>query len=395
MIVGTTDITPQGLSIGRLLPALVATAWLGALALALTRLPVLTIARNRLALGDSLTGFAALGGTAVLVLGMSALAIGLLVSRRRTASVIALFLLLPAILAFLHGLGTGAARSLAELPSAARAGLGSGSWLGLTLLAGALGLAVRRSRQPGLGLATGLGLILALVGLGWAGALDALSLAVEYAARRATVNAAIGEHIALAGAALVLAGLLAVGLALFRRGQGLVALILGGLQVVPAVALLGAMVAVMSGLLRAVPALRELGLSALGPVPAIVAIAAYLALPLWRGLSLALRAPDDDTLQAAEALGLSPGQVLVRVRLPIGAPILVGAVRVAAVQGLGLATLGALVGAGGLGRIVFDGMAQFAPDLILLGAIPVVVLSLLTERGLSRLEAAARRRWHA
>ncbi|WP_082501328.1 ABC transporter permease subunit [Methylobacterium sp. Leaf88] len=393
MTAGTSESALRTVGIGRVLALLVGTAWLGALALALTWLPVLTIARNRLALGDPRTGSEALGATGALVLAMSALAIALVVSRKRAAAALATLLLLLAILAFGQGLGAGAARSLAGLPPAARASLGSGSWLGLFLLAGALGLAVRRSRGPGFGLAIGLGLGLAFVVLGWSGAFDALSLAVEYAARRETVNAALAEHLALAGAALILAGLLAVGLSLLP--QGLVALVLGGIQVVPAVALLGGMVAVMSGLLRAVPILRDLGLSALGPVPAIVAIAAYLALSLWRGLTLALRAPDDDTLQAAEALGLSRGQVLARVRLPIGAPILVGAVRVAAVQGLGLATLGALVGAGGLGRIVFDGMAQFAPDLILLGAIPVVVLSLLTERGLSRVEAAARRRWHA
>ena len=387
--------TLRSVVIGRGLPWLLGTAWFGALAFALTWLPVLAIAGNRLALGDPLRGPVVLGGTWTVVLGLSALAVLVLIRHRGSGAVIAIVLLVLAILTFGIGLGGGAARALAGLPPAGRASLGAGSWLGLFLLAGALGFAVRRSRSPGLGLATGLGLGLAFVGLWGAGTFDALSLAVEYAARRATVNAAIGEHLALAGAALVLSGFLAIGLLLLQRGQGVVALVLGGLQVVPAVALLGAMVALMSGLLRLVPALRELGLSALGPVPAIVAIAAYLALPLWRGLTLALRSPDDDTLQAAEALGLSRGQVLARVRLPIGAPILVGAVRVAAVQGLGLATLGALVGAGGLGRIVFDGMAQFAPDLILLGAIPVVGLSLLAERGLSRLEAAARRRWHA
>lgn len=79
--------------------------------------------------------------------------------------------------------------------------------------------------------------------------------------------------------------------------------------------------------------------------------------------------------------------------MPLGAPILIGALRVAAVQSLGLATLGALIGAGGLGRIVFDGMAQFAPDLILLGALPIVALSLATERALGLAEDAARRRW--
>ena len=187
----------------------------------------------------------------------------------------------------------------------------------------------------------------------------------------------------------------AVLLSLWRRGQGLVSIVLSGIQVVPAVALLGGLVAMTGGLLRAVPALRDLGLSALGAVPAIIAIAAYLLLPLWRGLALGLRSPDAATLEAAAALGLTPAQALFGVRLPLGAPVLVAALRVAAVQAIGLATLGALVGAGGLGRIVFDGMAQFAPDLILLGAIPVIALSLGAEIGLSRIEAAARRRWHA
>ncbi|MGU3362985.1 ABC transporter permease subunit [Methylobacterium sp. M6A4_1b] len=392
----TADPRQGGTGRAGIRPLLAATAWFGALAIALTRLPLLSVAENRLALGHPVTGLAALGTTGFVVLALGAGAIGLAAtSRGRGGAAAAVLLLVLATLLLGQGLGRGAALSLAGLPPAARTSLGPGCWLALALLGGALGLAVRRARIPGLGLATGVLLSLALATVGRMGAFDALSLAVEYAARRGTVNAAIAEHLALAGAALLLACLLAVGLSLTRRGQGLVALVLGGLQVVPAVALLGAMVAAMAGLLRAVPALRDLGLSALGPVPAVVAIAAYLALPLWRGLALALRAPDADTLQAAEAVGLSRGQILARIRLPIGAPILVGAVRVAAVQGLGLATLGALVGGGGLGRIVFDGMAQFAPDLILLGAIPVVVLSLLAERGLSRLEAAARRRWHA
>lgn len=94
------------------------------------------------------------------------------------------------------------------------------------------------------------------------------------------------------------------------------------------------------------------------------------------------------------AMGLTRRQSLLRIRLPLGTPILIGALRVASVQGIGLATLGALVGAGGLGGIVFEGMAQFAPDLILLGAVPVIGLSLLVERGLSLLEDRARQRWH-
>jgi hypothetical protein len=86
-------------------------------------------------------------------------------------------------------------------------------------------------------------------------------------------------------------------------------------------------------------------------------------------------------------IGRAPSRILTTLRLPLGAPALIGGLRVATVQALGLATLGALVGAGGLGTLVFDGMAQFAPDLILLGALPIIALSLAAEGALGRLEA--------
>ncbi|WP_247634490.1 ABC transporter permease subunit [Methylobacterium sp. 37f] len=388
--------TPPSIGFRWLLPILATALGFGALVLALTEMPFLNLAGNRLAQGRPLFAGLVLGGLLPVILALSGLALGLLMgSRRRASAGAAIVLLAGAVLALAYGLGDGAARSLGGLPPAARASLGPGSWFAAALLMTGVGLAVRRADRPGLGWLITLGGILGFGLLANSGAVDALSLAVEYAARREAVNAAIGEHLILSGAALGLAGIAAVLLSLPRRGQGVVAMVLTGVQVIPAVALLGALVAVTAGLLRALPVLRDLGLSALGPAPAIVAIAAYLALPLWRGLALALRSPDHASLEAAEAMGLSPRQILIRLRLQLGAPILVGALRVAAVQSLGLATLGALVGAGGLGRIVFDGMAQFAPDLILLGAIPVVALSLGTERGLSAVEAAARRRWHA
>ena len=85
-----------------------------------------------------------------------------------------------------------------------------------------------------------------------------------------------------------------------------------------------------------------------------------------------------------------------RVRLPIGAPHPAsGPCGSPPSRASGSPPSARWSGPAASARIVFDGMAQFAPDLILLGAIPVVVLSLLAERGLSRVEAAARRRWHA
>ncbi|HEV7440202.1 MAG TPA: ABC transporter permease subunit [Methylobacterium sp.] len=379
----------RGSDSGRAAAILAAIAFLASL----YGLPLLRLAANRLVVGDPVFAGESFGMEIHAAAGLTVAATLIFGGRRADlggAGAVTLLLTAFALLAL--GLGSTATDLISGEPPAARASLASGAWFAFAFLAVALAIAVGRAGLPCLG-AVGLGGVLVfLIVAGRSGAFDGLSLAVELRARRDTLLAATLQHGLLSGGALVLGALGAGLLALWRRAQGFVAMVVGGIQVVPAVALLGALVALASGLLHALPALRAAGLSALGPFPALVGIAAYLLLPLWRGLTLALRAPDAATLDAATALGLTPAQILARVRLPIGAPILIGALRVAAVQSIGLATLGALVGAGGLGQIVFEGMAQFAPDLILLGAIPVIALSLAVESGLSRAEGAARRR---
>ena len=364
----------------------------GCLAAALWGLPVLALSANRLVPGDPVYAADASGPAILAALGLACFA-GLILwaGRGRPAAAAAALLLAAAAAAFLAGLGATAADLLAGRPTAARAGLASGAWIGLFAIATALALSLRRAGAGRPGLLV-FGTLAALVlAAGSAGLLDHLSLAVEFRARRAGLIEALAEHLLLAGGALALAAATVLLLAPWRSLRGSVDLVASGLQVVPAVALLAALTALVSAVLKAMPGLREAGLSALGPVPALVAVAAYLLLPLWRGLAAARRAPGPAVLDAATALGLSARETLVQVRLPIGAPALIGGVRVAAVQAVGLSTLGALVGAGGLGRIVFDGMAQFAPDLILLGALPVIGLSLLAEGLLGGLEDGLRR----
>lgn len=360
----------------------------------LALMPLMHLAPNRLVTGAAIDAPSVLGPMLWPVGVLAAVGLGLLAgSRGRLAAAVAALACLGAFALLLAGLGHGAAAWIAGQPPAARARLAAGVWIGASLLAAAVPLAARRVDPAAGGPLGALALAASVLGLWHAGRLDALSVVMEFRARRDELAAALLDHLTLAVGALALAALVTGTLALWRRGRGLVDLTVSGLQVVPAVALLGGLVAAASTLLSAAPALRNYGLSALGTAPALVGIAAYLLLPLWRGLQGALRAPDAASLDAARALGLTPRQILTGLRLPLGASVLLAGVRVAAVQALGLATLGALVGAGGLGTLVFDGMAQFAPDLILLGALPVMALSLAAERALSGLEAAARRRW--
>jgi osmoprotectant transport system permease protein len=78
-------------------------------------------------------------------------------------------------------------------------------------------------------------------------------------------------------------------------------------------------------------------------------------------------------------MGMGEGRITRDVRLPLALPVFAGGLRVAVVQAIGLVTLGGLVGAGGLGALVFEGLAQFATDLMLLGALPIVLLALAAD----------------
>lgn len=292
-----------------------------------------------------------------------------------------------ALLVLLAALGAAAAGLLHGAAPAARATLGATAWVALGAMAG---LVVWPGPRRALAAAL---LVLGVVALAWGGALEGLSLAVEFRARREAVAAALATHLWLSlgalGLALALASLLALAGLTSARLAGFLDALLGGVQVVPAIALFGLLVPVLAALLGAFPRLRAAGFGAIGATPALIGIALYLSLPLLRALRTGLTATDPAVLQAATALGMGRGRILAWVRLPLGLPHFLGGLRVAAVQAVGLVTLGGLVGAGGLGALVFEGMAQFATDLILLGALPVVALALAVDAGLGAMERRA------
>jgi osmoprotectant transport system permease protein len=357
-----------------------------ALAALLLPLPWLAVAPNRLLPGAPVSALAALGWPAALaaILLLAALP-------RRAPPAAAAFSALAAALLLLGMTGLEAGRALEGLAPAARAGLGFAFW---AALAGALVLCAARAAalpMPARALLAGGGAA-AVVALLATGLLEPLSLIVEYRARAEAVHAALLRHLALAGAALALALLVAVpsAWAAFRapRLAAPIGAAFSAVQVMPGLALFALLIPLLAALLAALPALRGIGLSAIGPAPAVIATAAYLTLPLWRSLAGGLAAADPAAVAAARAMGMGETRITREVRLPLALPVFAAGLRVAAVQAIGLVTLGGLVGAGGLGALVFEGLAQFATDLMLLGALPVVALALLAD-GLAR--AAERR----
>jgi osmoprotectant transport system permease protein len=134
--------------------------------------------------------------------------------------------------------------------------------------------------------------------------------------------------------------------------------------------------------------LREFGVGGLGWAPVVIALTLYALLAIARNTIVGLSSVPAETVEAACGMGMTRRQVLTRVQLPIARPIIFGGVRVASQQTVGNATLGAFVAAGGLGPLIFLGIAQQANDLVLLGSIALVALALLvdgTMRGVQRL----------
>jgi osmoprotectant transport system permease protein len=226
-----------------------------------------------------------------------------------------------------------------------------------------------------------LGLFAALIA---AGTFDALSLTREFQSHRDLFFAALVRHVALVSAALALSILVCAPLTLVvRRTRGRTAIyaVLGLLQTVPSIALFGLLIAPLTFLAEHVPALKALGVSGLGATPALVALVLYSAFPLVRMSDAAFSAVPPDVADAARGLGFPQRERFFAVDLPLALPVLLSGLRVVTLQAIGLATVAALIGGGGLGTFIFEGIGEYALDLVLVGALPVIALALITDFG--------------
>lgn len=187
------------------------------------------------------------------------------------------------------------------------------------------------------------------------------------------------EHLLLVVAATAAAAALGVPLGLFvarrRRLQQAVMTLVGALQTVPSLALFG--------LLLPLPLVGGVGVRT-----ALVAMVVYALLPILRNTVVGVSGVDPSVREAATAMGMTPRQVLLQVELPLAAGVIVAGIRLAAVIGVGVATIGAAVGAGGLGTLIFRGLRMNDDRLLLTGAAPAAAMALLIDAWLAGLTRA-------
>ena len=354
-------------------------------------LPWLTLRPNRLAAGESIGILEALGPVAAVfaVLWLLCLTLARGSSREWRLGLLGLLgsLLLPATLT---AAGLAASRLLTVAPSTARASLGPGVWLGL-LASYVVVHATRtrlRHRRALRAIVTWSGPLLVLLA-GLLGAFGDLSLAREFAGNEARFLNEAARHVALAATSVCIGALVAIPLGVLayrnRRIERPVFAITSAFETIPSLALFGLLMAPLSALSHAYPALRELGIRGVGAAPALIALVIYSLLPIVHNTYAGLRQVNPAAIEAARGMGMSRRQVAWRVEFPLAAPLIGQGVRTASVQAVGNTTGAALIGAGGLGHFIFQGLGQAAPDLILLGAVPVIGLAVAVDLGLGGL----------
>jgi osmoprotectant transport system permease protein len=211
------------------------------------------------------------------------------------------------------------------------------------------------------------------------GAWDQLSILKEYATRADSFWREARQHLLLALGSLAAACLVGLPLGVLghrsRRLRAPVLQVLSIVQTIPSIALFGILMVPLGFVATHVPLAAALGVRGIGAAPAFLALFLYSLLPVVANTVIGLSQVPTDVVEAARGMGLSGRQRLFQIEVPLALPLILAGIRIVLVQNLGLATVAALIGGGGFGTFVFQGIGQSAIDLVLLGAIPTVALS--------------------
>ena len=172
------------------------------------------------------------------------------------------------------------------------------------------------------------------------------------------------------GLGIVVAVPLSIILMKFPRVAKVVIAIASMLQTIPALALLAIMIPFFG----------------VGKLPAIIALFLYSLMPILRNTYVGLMGVNPDTIDSARGLGMTNLQLILKVDIPLAMPVIMAGIRLSAIYVIAWATLASYIGAGGLGDFIFNGLSLYQTDLIFGGTIPVIILALLTDYLLGKLE---------
>ncbi|BCH33697.1 ABC transporter permease [Mesorhizobium sp. L-8-10] len=341
--------------------------------------PFATFRANRIVAGEPRSLFEALPPSIAALLSAVVLVSGLCAFLRVAAGV-RLAASLVALVALALSIGSAAGHLTPPENSFARVSPASGFWLlafGFVLL---LADALTRLKLSPLGRVVVLILTAAaLAAMIASGLWDGLSVFKEYANRADSFRAEAARHLTLALGSLAAAMVVGIPLGILCHRlsavRDAVLNVLNIVQTIPSIALFGILIAPLGWVATHVPGAAALGIRGIGVAPAFVALFLYSLLPMVANTVVGLAGVPSAVNDAARGMGMTDRQRLFGVEFPLAFPVILTGIRIVLVQNIGLATIAALIGGGGFGVFVFQGIGQTAMDLVLLGAIPTVALA--------------------
>ncbi|HEY6138177.1 MAG TPA: ABC transporter permease [Thermoanaerobaculia bacterium] len=193
----------------------------------------------------------------------------------------------------------------------------------------------------------------------------------------ANIARATGEHVMIVAIAVVIAIAIGVPLGVWAarraRAGGAALRLVDAIQTIPSLALFGFLIPI--------PFIGGIGMRT-----AIVALILYSLLPVVRNTVTGIRGVEPSVREAGVAMGFTPRQLLLEVELPLAMPSIVAGIRIATVTAIGVATIAAAIGGGGLGTLIFRGVAMVDTRLILAGALPAAALALIADAAMTVIE---------
>lgn len=370
---------------------------LACVAIAAAALPFVNVAPNRLMSGEGRALWQIWSFTPALLAVVLGAVLVLSLWPGRAAHWLTLLLCETLFWLLFWSAGQSATHMISAESPLARTSIGSGLWLWLALCLLACSDAIRRlTPLPVWRWLLNAQIWFIPLVLLFSGELNHLSLLKEYANRQDVFDDALMQHLTILFGTLFPALLLGIPLGMWcyrhPARQGGVFTVLNVIQTVPSVALFGLLIAPLAGLVTSFPALGAIGIAGTGLTPALIALVLYALLPLVRGVVAGLSQVAPDVLESAHAMGMSARQCFWKIQLPLALPVLIRSLRVVTVQTVGMAVIAALIGAGGFGALVFQGLLSSALDLVLLGVVPTIALAVVLDALFALWLALLRRR---
>lgn len=341
--------------------------------------PFATFRANRIVPGEARSILEALPGSAGILL-FAIVGIAGLAALLKTPALIRLGAAVAALVTLAVLIGVAALFLTPEGNTYARVSPASGFWLLLFAFALLAADALTRLQLTPLARIGALAIVAAAIWLllflgGW----DGLSILKEYANRADSFWAEAGKHVTLALGSLAAAVIVGIPLGILchrvDKLRDAVLNVLNIVQTIPSIALFGLLIAPLGWIAVNVPGAAAIGIRGIGTAPAFVALFLYSLLPVVANTVVGLAGVPRAANDAARGMGMTDTQRLFQVEFPLAFPVILTGIRIVLVQNIGLATIAALIGGGGFGVFVFQGIGQTAMDLVLLGAVPTVALA--------------------